>query len=48
MNKYLVKEFDYYLENKDELFKQYPHKFVIIKNLKVIGIYDNLIEADTR
>lgn len=38
-------EFNYFLENKEELFKQYPYKFIVIKSRKVIGCYDTIPEA---
>jgi hypothetical protein len=41
----LENEFKYYLENQDELVKQYQGKFIVIKNRQIIGIYDGEIEA---
>jgi hypothetical protein len=41
----LEKEFKYYLENQRELVKQYNGKFIVIKDLKVIGTYDSELEA---
>ena len=45
MTKPLEKEFKYYLENQDELVKKYNGKVVVIKNSKVIGVFDTEIEA---
>ena len=44
-NKLLLEEFNYFLEKKEELFKQYPYKVIVIKNKKVIGSYDSIPEA---
>lgn len=45
MSKPLEKEFNYYLENQQKLVEQYHGKFIVIKNCKVIGVYDNELEA---
>jgi hypothetical protein len=36
----LEKEFKYYLDNQIELVKEYNGKFLVIKEEKVIGVYD--------
>ena len=41
----LKKEFQYYLDNQDELVKKYNHRFLVIKDCKVIGDYDTYEEA---
>ena len=41
----LKKEFQYYLDHQDELVKIYNGKVIVIKNCKVIGAYDNDLEA---
>lgn len=38
--KSLVKEFNYYLKNQDNLAKKYKGKFIVIKADQVIGVYD--------
>lgn len=43
----LKEEFEFYLKNQAELHKQYLGKFLVIKNQKVIGVYDSEIEAYT-
>ncbi len=45
MSKPLEKEFKYYLNNQDELVKKYKGKVIVIKNKKVIGVYDSEAEA---
>jgi len=45
MCKPLEKEFKYYLYNQDELVKKYNGKVIVIKNQKVIGVYDSEITA---
>ena len=41
----LKKEFEFYKENQAELVKKYKGRFIVIKNGKVIGVYDSEIEA---
>lgn len=45
MPKKLEKEFKYYVDHQDELVKKYNGKYIVIKDLKVIGSYDSEIEA---
>lgn len=45
MSRPLEKEFNYYLDNQDELVKKYNGKFIVIKNQKVIGDYSTELEA---
>ena len=37
----LEKEFQYYLDNQQELVEKYNGKFLVIKNDEVIGVYDS-------
>lgn len=39
------RDFDFFITNYQELFKQYGHKFLAIKNEKVIGAYDSVPDA---
>lgn len=41
----LKEEFEYYLANQNELVKVYYGKFIVIKEQKVVGVYDSEIEA---
>ncbi len=41
----LDKEFKYYLENQSSLVKEYNGKFIVIKDQKVVGSYNNQGEA---
>jgi hypothetical protein len=41
----LENEFKYYLEHQKELIKKYNGKYVVIKNLEVVGAYDFELEA---
>ncbi|MCH8157849.1 MAG: hypothetical protein IID18_08910 [Nitrospinae bacterium] len=38
----LEKEFQWYLDNQEELVKKYDGKFIVIKNCKVINDYDDI------
>lgn len=41
----LKQEFDYYLQNQQELVEQYNGRYVVIKDRKVIGNYDSELKA---
>lgn len=41
----LEKEFKYYLEHQNELVKKYSGKFIVIKDCKVIGAFDDELQA---
>ena len=41
----LEKEFQYYLDNQEDLLKKYKGKFIVIKDNEVIGDYDSQIAA---
>lgn len=41
----LDKEFQYYIDNQKELVEKYKDKYLVIKDLSVIGVYNTEIEA---
>jgi hypothetical protein len=41
----LEKEFQYYLDNQDELVKEHNGKFLVIKDRQVLGAYGSEQEA---
>lgn len=41
----LDREFEYYKANKDSLVSQYEGKFIVIVGHKVIGAFDDRMEA---
>jgi hypothetical protein len=43
----IEKEFKYYLKHQSELVKKYNGKFIVLKNGKVIGVYNSHLEAYT-
>jgi hypothetical protein len=43
----LEQEFKFYLQNQDALVREYNGKFIVIKDCKVIGVYDNEMQAIT-
>ena len=43
----LKQEFEYYLANQEEFVKQYKGKFLVIKDKKIVGVYNSEIEAYT-
>jgi hypothetical protein len=45
MDSPLKKEFEYFLANQQQLAEQHRGKFVVIKDRKIIGVYDNELTA---
>ena len=45
MNDSLLKEFEYYLANQDDLVAKFDGMFVVIKKQKVLGAYSDELEA---
>ena len=45
MDNPLEKEFQYYIDHQDELVEQYNGKYLVIKDLTVLGAYDSELEA---
>jgi len=43
----LEKEFEYYLSHQDEFVKIYNGKYIVIKDDKVLGVYNSEFEAIT-
>ena len=41
----LGEQFDFYLDNQEELVKKYDGKYIVIKDRKVLGAYDSEAEA---
>lgn len=41
----LEKEFKYYVDNQQNLLKEYNGKFIVIRNNEVVGSYNSHIEA---
>ena len=46
-SKLLKKEFEYYIAHQDEFVEQYDGKVIAIKDGKVLGAYDNDLDAVT-
>ena len=47
MSSPLQKEFEYYLANQAEMVEKYDGKFIVIKDCKVLGVFDNELTAIT-
>ena len=45
MSSNLREEFQYYLDNQDRLVEEYGGKVIVIKDSKVIGVFDSDLEA---
>ena len=43
----LEEELQYFIDNQDELVKQYNGKYLILKGKNVLGAYPSLMEAYT-
>ncbi len=48
MSEDLKQEYDYYLENQERLYADYPGEVIVIKDRQVIGSYDSELEAVER
>ncbi len=40
-------DFNYFIKHYQELYNKYGHKFIAIKNSKILGVFDTEIEAIT-
>lgn len=38
-------DFNWFLNNYDDIYKQYGHKFIVIKDKQILGAYDSAREA---
>jgi len=38
-------DFNYFLENMEDFYRKYGHKFIVVKNKSVLGTYDDFINA---
>jgi len=45
MDGHLKNEFDYYLKHQDDFVREFEGKVVVLKDHKVIGVYDDELEA---
>lgn len=41
----LDKNYQYFVDNLENLIKEYKGKFLVIHNQKIVGVYDNELEA---
>lgn len=41
------KDYQYFIDNKKKLLKEYPNKYVVIKGNVVIGAFEDRVEAFT-
>ena len=41
----LEREFQFYLDNQQDLVNKYNGKFVVIRDCQVIGVYEDEVEA---
>lgn len=40
-----TRDFDFFMKNYQELFKRYGHKFLAIRDEKVLGAYNSVSEV---
>ena len=45
ITEYLTAQFEYFIQHQDELVKQYDGKVLVIKDLQVVGAYDDHMKA---
>lgn len=41
----LQQELDYFIENQEELVKQHGGKTLVIKDRKIVGVHDSMLDA---
>ncbi len=41
----MKEDFNWFIDNYDQLFNEYGHKFLVIKDQKVLGSYNSPVEA---
>jgi hypothetical protein len=41
----MIDNFTFFLENYDDLYHQFGHSFLVIKNKEVIGVYNDFAKA---
>jgi len=41
----IVEDYNYYLQNKAYFYNKYPDKYILIRYEKVIGVFDNYMDA---
>ena len=41
----LKEEFQWYLQNQDDLVAQYEGRYLVIKDKKILGVFDNDMDA---
>jgi fibrillarin-like rRNA methylase len=39
------RDFEYFLQNMERFFVEYGHKFIVIKNQSILGVYEDFDEA---
>lgn len=47
-NTMLEQELKYFIKNQKKFLETYLDKYIVIKNNKIIGVYDNELEAYTK
>lgn len=47
MDGQLKKEFEYYLTHQEEFVRQYEGKVIVLKEHKVLGVYEDTVSAVT-
>jgi hypothetical protein len=45
MKKSMERDFNFFVSNHEDFVKKYNGKYVVIKNKKVLGAYDDMMEA---
>lgn len=47
MDTQLKKEFEFYLAHQEDFVRQYDGKVIVLKDQKVLGVYDDAVSAVT-
>ena len=44
---FIIQDFNWFVSNYDDLFNIYGHKFLAIKDKRVLGVFDNMTDGIT-
>lgn len=38
-------DFEFFIAHYDELYRKYGHKFIVIRNQEILGVYEDVVTA---
>lgn len=40
-----ISDFEFFIAHYDELYEKYGHKFIVIRNQEILGVYEDVVSA---